>query len=78
MLRETMELNPKLRVYSANGYHDLQSVLGQARYLFSRTKLPRERIVIHDNAGPHGLYTHPPTAAAMAKDIRRMLAARTP
>jgi carboxypeptidase C (cathepsin A) len=78
MLRETMELNPKLRVYSANGFYDLQSVLGQARYLFSRTKLPRERIVIHDNAGPHGLYTHPPTASVMAQDIRRMLAARTP
>lgn len=78
MLRETMELNTNMRVYSANGFYDMQSVLGQARYLFSRTKLPRDRIVVRDGAGPHGLYTYPPTAAVMAQDIRKMLAARNP
>jgi carboxypeptidase C (cathepsin A) len=78
MLRETMEKDPSIRVYSANGYYDLTSAMGQANYLFSRTKLPRDRVVVHNNVGGHGLYTDPATAAAIAQDIRKMLAARRP
>ena len=78
MLREVMEKDPNVRVYSANGYHDLQSNMGQARYIFSRTKLDRSRIVIRNNTGGHALYTDPPTATVMLKDIRVMLAARRP
>jgi carboxypeptidase C (cathepsin A) len=78
MLRETMQKDPNIRVYSANGYYDLLSTMGQALYFFSRTKLPRDRLVVHNNVGGHGLYMDPPTAAAMAADIRKMLAARRP
>jgi carboxypeptidase C (cathepsin A) len=76
MLRQTMEADPKVRVYSANGYYDSTSVLGQARYLFSRTKLPRDRIVVREYPGGHGLYSDPSTAVLIARDIRAMIAAR--
>lgn len=76
MLREVMEKNQSFRTYSANGYYDLTSAMGQALYYFSRTKLPHDRVVVHNNAGGHGLYTDPETAAAIAQDVRRMLAAR--
>ena len=78
MLREVMEKDPNFRVYSANGYYDLTSAMGQALYLFSKTKLPRDRVVVHNNVGGHGLYADPPTAAAIAQDVRTMLAARRP
>jgi carboxypeptidase C (cathepsin A) len=75
MLAEVMAKDPNVRVYSANGFHDLQATLGQARYLFSRTNLPRDRIVVREADGPHGLYTHPPTGAKIAQDLRQMLTA---
>ena len=78
MLREVMEKDPYFRVYSANGYYDLTSAMGQALYLFSKTKLPRDRVVVHNNVGGHGLYSDPETAAAIALDVRAMLAARRP
>ena len=78
MLRETMEKDPNFRVYSANGYYDLTSAMGQALYLFSKTRLPRDRVVVHNNVGGHGLYTDPATAASIAEDVRKMLAARRP
>lgn len=76
MLREVMEKDPNFRTYSANGYYDLTSAMGQANFLFSKTKLPRDRVVVHNNVGGHGLYTDPSTAAAIAQDVRNMLAAR--
>jgi carboxypeptidase C (cathepsin A) len=76
MLAEVMAKDPHVRLYSANGYYDMQAPLGQARYLFSRTKLPRDRIVVREAPGAHGLYTDPPTAAKIAGDLRRMLATR--
>ena len=78
MLRELMDKDPNVRVYSANGYHDMQATMGQALYLFSRTKLPRDRVVVRNNLGAHALYTDPPSAAAIAQDLRKMLAARRP
>ncbi len=78
MLREVMEKDATFRAYSANGYYDLTSAMGQALYYFSRTKLPHDRVVVHNNVGGHGLYTVPTTAAAIARDVRTMLAARRP
>lgn len=74
MLHETMETDQKIRMFSANGYYDNQCPYGQARYLFSRTKLPRERIVVREYPGPHGLYWVPATAHLIADDIRKMIA----
>ena len=75
-LRQTMAADPKLRVYSANGYFDNLSAFGQARYMFSRTPLPRDRVTVREYPGGHALYADPPTAVLLARDIRAMMAAR--
>jgi carboxypeptidase C (cathepsin A) len=75
-LRQTMQADPKVRVYSVNGYYDNLSALGQARYMFSRTRLPKDRIVVREYPGGHALYADPPTAVLIARDIREMIAAR--
>lgn len=73
MLRETMEANARMRVYSANGYDDELCTVGQARFMFSRTKLPRDRVTVREYPGPHGLYRNPATASLMAEDLRAMV-----
>lgn len=75
LMREQMEANPKMRVLSANGYYDRTSLFAQARQVFSRTRLPRERIVVREYPGGHALYQTPETAGRLAQDIRRMLTA---
>jgi carboxypeptidase C (cathepsin A) len=75
MLRETMEVNPRLRVYSVNGYQDMLTTAGQARLLFSRNRLPRDRITIREYPGGHPLQRYLPTAALIARDIRQFLMA---
>lgn len=75
LMREQMEANPRMRVLSANGYYDRTSLFAQARQVFSRTRLPRDRIVAREYPGGHALYQTPATAVRLAQDIRRMLAA---
>jgi len=75
LMREQMEANPKMRMLSANGYYDRTSLFAQARQVFSRTRLPRERIVVREYPGGHALYQTPETATRLAQDIRRMLTA---
>jgi carboxypeptidase C (cathepsin A) len=77
LLAEAMADNPRLRVLSANGYYDRTSSFGQARQLFSRNRLPRERIVVREYPGGHALYQTPDTALRLSQDIRAMIAART-
>lgn len=74
MIKEQMEANPRMRVFSANGLYDMQGVVGQARWLFSRTKLPRDRIILREYTGGHALYTDPATTTLIAQDIRKMIA----
>jgi len=74
LMREQLEANPRMRLLSANGYYDRTSLFGQARQVFSRTRLPRDRIVVREYPGGHALYQTPQTAAGLAQDIRRMLA----
>ena len=73
MLRQIMAQNPRLKLYSANGYYDMASQLGQARALFSRTPLPRDRVEVHDYPGGHALYADPQTARLILADLRRMI-----
>jgi carboxypeptidase C (cathepsin A) len=73
LVRQVMEQNPKLKLYSANGYQDMTSAFGQARYLFSRTPLPRDRIEVREYPGGHALYADPETAHLILGDLRRML-----
>jgi hypothetical protein len=51
----------------------MTSAFGQARYLFSRTPLPRDRIEVREYPGGHALYADPETAHLILGDLRRML-----
>lgn len=74
MLVQQMREVPNLRVYSANGYYDMMSTMGQARYLFSRMPAPRDRVTVRAYPGEHGLYLGDETASRVLADLRRFLA----
>lgn len=73
LLQEIFKVNPAMKVYSANGYYDDLSFFGQARYFFSSTRLPRDRIVIREYPGSHALYSDPAIGSAILKDIRQLI-----
>ncbi|HWE47055.1 MAG TPA: hypothetical protein VG407_13600 [Caulobacteraceae bacterium] len=76
MVRETLGADPKTRMLSFNGYYDNQCPYSEARYLFSRTKLPKDQYEVHEYPGPHGLYMVPSTASHITDDIRRTIKAQ--
>jgi carboxypeptidase C (cathepsin A) len=73
MLKDVMDSNPTMLVYSANGLYDQMGVVGQVRWLMSRTQLPRNRILIREYPGGHALYADPPVAARVLQDLRALL-----
>lgn len=73
LLTAVLKGDPRTRVYSANGYYDMTSAFGQGRYIFSRTPLPRDRITVREYPGGHALYSDPPTASLILKDLRRIM-----
>ena len=77
MTRAFLETNPHAFVYSANGLYDLQGVMGQARWLLSRTPLPRDRFFLREYPGGHALYTDPPTAEILLKELRKVFQQHT-
>jgi carboxypeptidase C (cathepsin A) len=77
MTREYLEANPKGWVYSANGLYDLQGVMGQAHWLVSRTRMPRDRFFLRQYAGGHALYSDPATASILLKELRKIIEDRT-
>lgn len=78
MLIELLEAAPRMHVYSANGYYDLVSTLGQARYLFSRMKLPRGRSTWRAYPGGHGLYADKSTSDSILADLRAIIEGQRP
>jgi hypothetical protein len=62
-----------MRVYSANGLYDQMGVVGQVRWLMSRTKLPRDRMLIREYPGGHAVYADAPVAALVLQDLRTLL-----
>jgi carboxypeptidase C (cathepsin A) len=73
MLKEVLESNPKMLVYSANGLYDQMGVVGQVCWLMSRTKLPRDRITVREYPGGHAVYADPPVATLVLHDLRSLL-----
>lgn len=70
MLLNQMIRNPKERYLSINGFHDATSIVGSVRYLFGRTALPKDRVVVREYIGGHSIYTYEPTRIAVLNDIR--------
>jgi carboxypeptidase C (cathepsin A) len=73
MTRAFLESNPKAFVYSANGLYDMQCGVGEAHWLLSRTKIPRDRFFLRQYTGGHALYSDPPTASLLLKELRKIL-----
>jgi Serine carboxypeptidase len=70
MLRDHLKANPMVRYLSMNGLHDGIATAGSVRYLFSRTQLPRDRVIEREYAGGHSAYTVKETREAELADIR--------
>ena len=73
MLQAVLESNPHMFVYSANGLYDTKGVVGQVRWLMSRTQLPRERILVREYPGGHAVYADAPVAKLILQDLRGIL-----
>ena len=76
MMKDYLDANPKGFVYSANGLYDMRGVIGQALWLQSRTRLPRDRVFVRGYPGGHALYADPPTASILLKELRKIFEAR--
>jgi carboxypeptidase C (cathepsin A) len=73
MLRDHLKANPKVRYLSINGLEDGIAVIGAVRYLFSRTPLPRDRIVEREYTGGHSSFLVEESRKAELADIRAFI-----
>ncbi len=69
-LSEAFRANPKFRLMIGNGYYDLTTTIGPARYLVTRSDYPRNRVIARQYVGGHAAYTYEPTLRAFTDDIR--------
>lgn len=76
MLLAHMKANPKVRYLSINGFQDGTSIIGSVRYLFSRTPLPKDRVVVREYEGGHSVYTTEASRKAALADVRAFVSAR--
>jgi hypothetical protein len=74
MLRDHLEANSSVRYLSMNGLHDGIVSVGSVRYLFSRTRLPRDRVIEREYVGGHSSYTVDETRKAELSEIRSFVA----
>ncbi|MEH3048453.1 S10 family peptidase [Sphingomonas adhaesiva] len=76
-LKRTMEANPRLRLFVANGYYDTQTTIGAMDYLVNQSGLPLDRVETHDYHGGHMFYTVEDSLKTFADDLRRFVATTT-
>jgi hypothetical protein len=76
MLRDHLAANPQVRYLSMAGLHDGIVDIGAVRYLFSHTRLPRDRVIDAEYSGGHSSYTVEETRKAELAEIRSFVAAR--
>ncbi len=71
-LRSVMTRNPKLKVFVANGYHDLATPYYAAKYTIDHLGLDpslRGNVTMVDYEGGHMMYNHKPTLKKMKEDL---------
>lgn len=78
MLRDHLKANPKVRYLSINGLHDGTVAVGSVRFLFSRTALPRDRVIQKEYPGGHSSYIVSDTRKAELGDIRAFILGTPP
>ena len=72
-LRDGMERTPDMKVLFASGLYDLCTHAGNTRYLVSHAGLPRDRVILREYPGGHGVYSTEEGKAAFLADLRAML-----
>ena len=72
-LRDGMERTPDMKVLFASGLYDLCTHAGYTRYLVSHAGLPRDRVLVREYPGGHGVYSTEEGKAAFLSDLRHML-----
>jgi hypothetical protein len=75
MLSQHLAKNPDVRYLSMAGLHDGIVNIGAVRYLFSHTRLPRDRVIDKQYIGGHSSYTVEETRKAELADIRAFVTA---
>lgn len=75
-LREVMTRNPKLKVFSANGYFDLATPYFSARFTFDHMGLDpslKPNLTVKEYEGGHMIYTSPSALQALTRDLTRFI-----
>ncbi len=71
-LRDSMLANPGMRVLFASGLYDLCTYAGNTRYCATHAGLPKERVLIRDYPGGHGVYSSQEGRRCFLEDIRSL------
>jgi hypothetical protein len=72
-LKDGMERTADMEVLFASGLYDLCTHAGYTRYLVSHAGLPRDRVLVREYPGGHGVYSTEEGKAAFLDDLRHML-----
>ncbi len=73
-LKDGMERTPGMQVLFASGLYDLCTHAGNTRYMVSHAGLHRERAVVREYPGGHGVYSTEEGKKAFLEDVRLLLA----
>jgi len=71
---KAMQVNPHFRLMICNGYYDLQTTVGGARYAVQQAGWPADRVSLHFYEGGHTAYTNEDAARKSSRDIHEFLA----
>ncbi|GAB4182106.1 MAG: peptidase S10 [Wenzhouxiangellaceae bacterium] len=61
--------NPALRVFVANGYHDLTTSFNASEYMMAHSGIDRDQMTIKNYYGGHMMYLYLPSFDALAEDL---------
>jgi carboxypeptidase C (cathepsin A) len=70
---KAMRANPHFRLLICNGYYDLQTTVGAARYAVLQAGWPSDRVGLRFYEGGHAAYTNEGVAKKFADDIRHFI-----
>ncbi|NCF00161.1 S10 family peptidase [Emergencia sp. 1XD21-10] len=72
-LQEALRRNPNLKVLVANGYYDLCTPMGNARYSFSQMAQQPGQVIIKDYPSGHMAYVGEESYAMLTKDLHELI-----
>lgn len=61
--------NPELRIFVANGYHDLTTSFYASEYMMAHSDIDPARVTLKNYYGGHMMYLHQPSFDALATDL---------